>query len=69
MRNNKLTYVMESMMNGQKEQAVEFILRGCKSRPGKLINNFLTLIKTSASAKDTVEVYMLMEAVAKELEK
>ena len=32
MRNNKLAYVMESMVNGQKEQAVELMLRAAANK-------------------------------------
>ena len=69
MRTNKLAYVMESMVNGQKKQAVELMLRGCKSRPGKLIKQFHTLLITSDSNEDMKDVRHLLLLTAEELEK
>lgn len=67
MRNNKLTYIMESVANGQMEQAVEFLLLGCKSKPAKLLAQFHTLLTTEEG--DRKDVLRLMEATAKELAK
>lgn len=65
MRNNKLTYIMESVANGQMQQAVEFMLIGCKSKPAKLLTRFHTLLTTEEG--DRKDVLRLMEATAKEL--
>ena len=53
MRSNLLSYVMESVANGQMEQAVEFLLRNKRTRPDKILDTF----------------HALMAATARELEK
>lgn len=67
MRSNLLSYVMESVANGQMEQAVEFLLRHKRTRPDKILNNFHTLLATEQG--DKKDILRLMAATARELEK
>lgn len=69
MRNNKLEYVMESMTVGQFEQAVTYMLTGCRTRPDKLLKQFHTLLATSDSSNDMRDIKHLMLLTAEELEK
>ena len=48
MRNDLLSYVMESVANGQMEQAVEILLRNKRTRPAKILNTFHTLMAATA---------------------
>ena len=67
MRSNLLSYVMESVANGQMEQAVEILLRNKRTRPDKILNNFHTLLATEQG--DRKDILRLMAATARELEK
>ena len=67
MRSNLLSYVMESVVNGQMEQAVEIILRNKRTRPDKILNTFHTLLVTEEG--DKKDILRLMAATARELEK
>ena len=67
MRSNLLSYVMESVANGQMEQAVEIMLRNKRTRPDKILNNFHTLLATEEG--DKKDILRLMAATARELEK
>lgn len=64
-RNSKLQYIMESVANGQMEQAVHHILLGSKTRPEKLLNQFHTLLVTEEG--DRKDILRLMQATAKKL--
>ena len=67
MRSNLLSYVMESVANGQMEQAVEILLRNKRTRPDKILQNFHTLLATEQG--DKKDILRLMAATARELEK
>lgn len=67
MRSNLLSYIMESVANGQMEQAVEILLRNKRTRPDKILNNFHTLLATEQG--DRKDILRLMAATARELEK
>lgn len=66
LRNNKLQYIMESVVNGQMEQAVHHVLLGCKTRPDKILHQFHTLLTTEEG--DRKDILRLMQATAKKLE-
>lgn len=67
MRSNLLSYVMESVANGQMEQAVEILLRHKRTRPARILNNFHTLLATEQG--DRKDILRLMAATARELAK
>lgn len=67
MRGLLLENVMESMANGQVEQAVEMLLRHKRTRPDKILNNFHTLFATEQG--DKKDILKLMAATARELAK
>ena len=67
MRSNLLSYVMESVANGQMEQAVEILLRNKRTRPARILNNFHTLLATEQG--DRKDILRLMAATARELAK
>ena len=66
MRSNNLTYIMESVANGQMKQAVEILLRRKRTRPDKILDTFLTLLATEEG--DKKDILRLMAATARELE-
>lgn len=68
MRDEELNYIMESMLNGQKKQAVALMLRGCKTNPAKLLRKFVTLNKTTDNVAESINILFLLEAVTQELE-
>lgn len=67
MRNDLLSYVMESVANGQMKQAVEIMLRNKRTRPAKILNTFHALLATEQG--DKKDILRLMAATARELEK
>lgn len=67
MRSQHLDEIMESMVNGQVEQAVETLLRHKRTRPAKILNTFHALLATEQG--DKKDILRLMAATARELEK
>ena len=67
MRSNLLSYIMESVTNGQMKQAVEILLRNKRTRPAKILNTFHALLVTEQG--DKKDILRLMAATAMELEK
>ena len=67
MRSNLLSYIMESVTNGQMKQAVEILLRRKRTRPAKILNTFHALLTTEEG--DKKDILRLMAATARELEK
>ena len=67
MRSQHLDYIMESVANGQMEQAVEIMLRNKRTRPAKILNTFHALLATEQG--DKKDILRLMAATARELEK
>ena len=66
MRTNLLSYIMESVANGQMKQAVEIVLRNKRTRPAKILNTFHALLATEQG--DKKDILLLMVATARELE-
>ena len=67
--NKDYNEILESLHNGQYEQAVEMVLYRCRNRPDVMLERFRELLARERSPVEFGEILLLMRKTIKELQK